>query len=192
MGCLFFIDLKPLFSYTLINEYLKWRTEMNKLYMVSIGGKVERSNIEVHDLQFVIAETIEETYETLRSNWYGIPESLHMDSYTHICGVDGYKIDINESEKSNDVSLYFVNFGGYNDSVFQEQHHYVLVAASSEKAARSKAVSNISSDLKNIHVDNIVELNNEVLHQDNLHIHLIEDMNSYKLDTDWHGFKTLG
>jgi len=50
-----------------------------KLFAIYLGGKTETSLIEVHDVRFVIAEKMEDAYDTLRSEWWGVPESLHLD-----------------------------------------------------------------------------------------------------------------
>ncbi len=44
---------------------------MNKLFIVYLGGSAPKANIELHDIQFVVGNTIEDTFEQLRSNWFG-------------------------------------------------------------------------------------------------------------------------
>ena len=39
-----------------------------KLYMIYIGGYIEGSLIELHDMRFVVASSIEETFPALRSS----------------------------------------------------------------------------------------------------------------------------
>ena len=43
-----------------------------KLFVIYIGGTHEKSLIELHDMRFVVANTIEETYDALRQSWWGI------------------------------------------------------------------------------------------------------------------------
>ena len=57
---------------------------MNKLFMVYLGGSAPKANIEVHDIQFVVADKIEDTYDQLKSNWFGNITGLHLDSYKEI------------------------------------------------------------------------------------------------------------
>ena len=66
------------------------RYDMVKLFMVYLGGMSLGANIEIHDVQFVAAQTIEDTYPLLRKHWYGTPKGLHLDSYKDLMGTDGY------------------------------------------------------------------------------------------------------
>ena len=112
---------------------------MNKLFMVGLGGKTIKANIEVHDVQFVIGESIENTYELLVSNWYGISKKLHLDSYKYLDGADGYQITIQELNKDKKAemtkSLFLVNIGGYDPESFLEIHRIGLYVAKSSGEA---------------------------------------------------------
>jgi hypothetical protein len=44
--------------------------------------------------QFVVGETIEDTYETLRQRWFGTIKGLHLDSYVALKYVDGFRIEL--------------------------------------------------------------------------------------------------
>ena len=117
--------------------------ENNKkyLFLVVLGGKAPKANIELHDVRWVIGSTIEETFNDLRKDWFGSFEGLHIDSYKKINYVDGYKINLknieNEKLKNNkfhdvnhqQVNLWFVNIGGYDPSSMQEKHVFGLVVA---------------------------------------------------------------
>ena len=52
-----------------------------KLFVIYIGGTHKKAFIEVHDMRFVIAEKIEDTYDFLKQTWWGTKESLHLDVY---------------------------------------------------------------------------------------------------------------
>ena len=54
---------------------------MKKLFMIHLGGKAKGALIEVHDVQFVIAEKIEDCERSLRDHWYGLDLKCHIDSY---------------------------------------------------------------------------------------------------------------
>ncbi|MCP6553529.1 DUF1543 domain-containing protein, partial [Klebsiella pneumoniae] len=41
------------------------------LFMFYVGGNAGKSNIEVHDIQFVVARTPEEAWPALREAWFG-------------------------------------------------------------------------------------------------------------------------
>lgn len=63
-----------------------------KLFVIYIGGAHEQSLIELHDMRFIVADTIEETYKTLRKSWWGIPSSLHLDAWGVLNYADGQVI----------------------------------------------------------------------------------------------------
>ena len=100
----------------------------NFLYLVVLGGRAEKANIELHDVRWVVGSKIEDTYDTLRKEWFGSPKGLHIDSYKKIKYIDGYKINLiniekNKIEKKQLVKknktkkyLWFVNIGGYDPS----------------------------------------------------------------------------
>ena len=64
------------------------------LYLVVLGGRAQKANIELHDVRWVVGSKIEDTYDTLRKDWFGSLEGLHIDSYKKIKNIDGYKINL--------------------------------------------------------------------------------------------------
>ena len=66
----------------------------NFLYLVVLGGRAEKANIELHDVRWVDGSKIEDTYDTLRKDWFGSSRGLHIDSYKKIQYIDGYKINL--------------------------------------------------------------------------------------------------
>ena len=60
------------------------KLENNFLYLVVLGGRSKKANIELHDVRWVVGSKIEDTYDTLRKHWFGSPEGLHIDSYKKI------------------------------------------------------------------------------------------------------------
>ena len=69
------------------------------LYLVVLGGRAEKANIELHDVRWVVGSKIEDTYDTLRKDWFGSLQGLHIDSYKKIKYIDGYKINLIYFEK---------------------------------------------------------------------------------------------
>ena len=59
-----------------------------------LGGRAEKANIELHDVRWVVGSKIEDTYDTLRKDWFGSSKGLHIDSYKRIKYVDGYRINL--------------------------------------------------------------------------------------------------
>ena len=75
------------------------KLENNFLYLIVLGGRAKKANIELHDVRWVIGSGIEDTYDTLRKDWFGSPKGLHIDSYKKIEYIDGYKINLLNVEK---------------------------------------------------------------------------------------------
>ena len=112
------------------------------LFLVVLGGKAKKANVELHDVRWVVGSRIEDTYEILKRDWFGDVQGLHIDSYKKIEFVDGYRINLKNIQnkklkKSFNRSnikkyLWFVNIGGYIPSSMQEKHKFGLVVASSK------------------------------------------------------------
>ena len=57
------------------------KLENNFLYLVVLGGRSKKANIELHDFRWVVGSKIEDTYDILRREWFGCFKGLHIDSY---------------------------------------------------------------------------------------------------------------
>ena len=144
--------------------------ETNFLYLVVLGGRAQKSNVELHDVRWVVGSKIEDTYNTLRRDWFGSPKGLHIDSYKKIKCIDGYKINLRYFEKDkiekkklvkkNDSKkyLWFVNIGGYSPTSMQEKHEFGLVIASTKKEEKNIAKSRWLIGCKKKHKDDIAFL----------------------------------
>ena len=75
------------------------KLKKNFLYLVVLGGRAEKANIELHDVRWVVGSKIEDSFDTLRKDWFGSPEGLHIDSYKKIKYIDGYKINLINFQK---------------------------------------------------------------------------------------------
>ena len=53
----------------------------NFLYLVVLGGRAEKANIELNDVRWVVGSKIEDSFDTLRKDWFWSPKGLHIDSY---------------------------------------------------------------------------------------------------------------
>ena len=146
------------------------KLENKFLYLVVLGGKAKKANIELHDVRWVIGSKIEDTYDTLRKDWFGSLKGLHIDSYKKIKYIDGYKINLinfekNKKDKKKLVKrnkakkyLWFVNIGGYDPTSMQEKHEFGLVIASSKLEAKNIAKSKWLVGCKKKHKDDLVSL----------------------------------
>lgn len=147
-----------------------------KLFMIYIGGKTKQAIIELHDMRFVIAENIEQTYDELRKGWWGEPETLHLDCWGAVESADGYNLRLKTIPSDSENKLYFVNLGGYSTEEFTELHKNVLVVAPTESKAKVRALKQIL-DWQSHHKDYQFEIEHllaldQVAHEKNLYIHL--------------------
>ena len=144
--------------------------EDNFLFLVVLGGNAKKANIELHDVRWVVGSKIEDTYDTLRKDWFGSPKGLHIDSYKKIKYIDGYKINLINFEKNKidkkqlvkknktNKYLWFVNIGGYNPTSMQEKHEFGLVIASTKLEAKNLAKSKWLIGSRKKHNDDIASL----------------------------------
>jgi len=157
-----------------------------KLFMIYIGGAHEKSLIELHDIRFVIADNIEETYEELRCSWWGIPKSLHLDAFGELIYADGYRIFLKSTQNNIKHKLYFLNLGGYSKHEFTELHKNIFIVAENEDQAKIKAKAQILH-WESPHKDYQYELENildmtPIAAQKNVHIHLEPTVNPQKFE----------
>ena len=181
------------------------------LYLVVLGGKAPNANVELHDVRWVIGSNIEETFESLRNNWFGSIEGLHIDSYKKIQSIDGYKINLknkkSEKIKKNNLrsekkkKLWFVNLGGYHENSMQEIHEFGLVVAFNSFEAKKLAKSKWLLGYSKTHKDNTSCLKKVSFVDDcaviknieNWEIELIpgNDLNTETNSPDWFGFMRI-
>ncbi len=102
-----------------------------KLFAIYIGGEHPKAHIEVHDVRFVVAETIRDTYDQLRAEWWGTPGTLHIDCWAEIDHVDGHDVTLQPERAPVRDKLFFVNLGGYDGREFAERHRNLFVVATS-------------------------------------------------------------
>lgn len=189
------------------------KIENNFLYLVVLGGRVKKANIELHDVRWVVGSKIEDTYDTLRKNWFGSSKGLHIDSYKKIQYLDGYKINlrnienlkINNNKFSNKSStkknLWFVNIGGYDPTSMQEKHEFGLVIATNKLEAKNIAKSKWLIGCKKKHKDDLASLETLISCDDcklikkidNWAIELTQDKNfiEEKIYPDWYGYQKI-
>jgi hypothetical protein len=132
-----------------------------KLFMVLLGSKAPKRNVEQHDYFFGIASSIKELVPHMKAFWPEAGASLHIDGWREVTNVDGYAITIEpRSELQPDTSekLFFINLGGYQSNKLSEQHYTVLTVQSDRAIAvqeSKKTVFYKTNTLKgaNSHVD---------------------------------------
>ena len=188
------------------------KLENNFLYLVVLGGRAKKANIELHDVRWVVGSKIEDTYDTLWKDWFGSLKGLHIDSYKKIKYLDGYKINLRNVEnlkinkrfpnKSNTKkNLWFVNIGGYDPTSMQEKHEFGLVAASNKIEAKNIAKSRWLIGCKKKHNDDIASIEmlincddcEQIKKIDNWEIELTPDKNFIEENNypDWYGYQKI-
>lgn len=112
------------------------------LFALVIGGSHEKSLVELHDVRFCIASSLEDTFEELRKSWWGLPETLHIDAWGVLSCADGHRVHIRrEPAPEGSPRLFFVNLGGYDPGQFTELHQNVFVVAPDERKAKVRALA---------------------------------------------------
>ena len=114
-----------------------------KLFAVYVGGEAKGAHIELHDMRFVVGESIEDTYAEVKRQWWGIPKSLHLDCWAELNQVSGYRVALKREPTDSPLKLYYINVGGYAADQFIELHQNVFVAAESEQKAKVKALKRV-------------------------------------------------
>jgi hypothetical protein len=147
---------------------------MPKLFAVYLGGNAAGSNIEVHDVQFAVGENIEDTYEDLLDRWHGVPDGLHLDSYMPLEIVDGHRVTLSRTERSHDISLYFVNLGAYRPGAFGEYHASKFIVASDISTVKRRAKLELMRGWGSpVHKDDLFEVDDCIqVAAQGWHIHL--------------------
>jgi len=189
------------------------KLENKFLFLVVLGGRSTKANIEIHDVRWVVGSKIEDTFDALKKDWFGSPKDLHIDSYKKIICVDGYKVNLINFEKDKKEKrqlvrnkkaqkyLWFVNIGGYIPTSMQEQHEFGLVVANSSSEAKNIAKSNWLLGCKKKHKDDIASLNILFGCDD---CKLIQRIGNWKIELtlennffeetnnpDWYGYKRI-
>lgn len=117
-----------------------------KLFMFYVGGDCGNSNVELHDVRFSVGMSVEECHEDLRRQWWGTPQSLHLDCWGQLDQADGHNIFLTTEKIPQDGDkLFFVNLGGYDPAEFAEMHKNVLLVAPDAKAATKKALAQVNN-----------------------------------------------
>lgn len=129
------------------------------LFVVMLGGKHPRAKIEVHDVVFAVADTLQATYSQLRDGWFGSPKGMHIDAWMAVDGVDGWKVELSQmAPPAGAHHLYFINLGGYETNVFGEAHHYLLVVARDKQEAKRKGQQQLLQHWAQAHTDGVMDI----------------------------------
>jgi hypothetical protein len=145
-----------------------------KLLAVYLGGRAPRCNTELHDVVFVVSESVEAAYAQLMDKWFGDPLRLHIDSWMELRVVDGYRISLQPHPPAPGLKLFFINLGAYMPGQFTELHANAFVVAANEADVKKRAKSELLLGTQSVHTDDLYDIDDclEIAEVDGQHIHL--------------------
>lgn len=129
-----------------------------KLFAVLIGGSAPGAHVELHDMRFVIGRTIEDCYGDLRAQWWGTPESLHLDAWGPLEWADGHGVEVGEKAASAPEKLWFFNLGGYDPARFDELHANLFIVSPDWREAKSRALAQAAGEWVSPHKDYVFDV----------------------------------
>lgn len=163
------------------------------LYVFYLGGAAPGANIEVHDVQFAVAEKPEDAHASLGQRWYGTRKSLHIDAYGLVSWADGHAVTLSTEKQDTDKTLYFINMGGYMPGALREEHEFTFLVASTAEEAKARAKKTLLTHCDHQHRDNFMEVDNCIpLEQiDGLYIHLTPQAEGVPVTAAWQGYQPI-
>jgi len=161
-----------------------------KLFVVLLGGRIDGCTIELHDVTFIVGDSLEEMYPSLVNKWFGNKERLHIDSSIELNYVDHHGITLNKTKpESHEKKLFFVNFGGYKADFFGELHDINFYVAATKADAIAKAKKELCVGLlqqhcdDNLIIDDILEL--EQVGGYYIHLNYIDNPSPLKINSGY-------
>ncbi|MFT9298881.1 MAG: DUF1543 domain-containing protein [Gluconobacter sp.] len=163
------------------------------LYVFYLGGAAPGANIEVHDVQFAIANQPEDAYPSLAERWFGVRNSLHVDAYGVIAWADGHAVTLSPEKPVGGKTLYFINMGGYAAGELKEEHAFTFLVAASPEEAKATAKKTLLPGYDHRHRDNFMEVDDCLpLEQiDGLYIHLTPQEDGQPVTALWQGYRKI-
>ncbi|OZO04543.1 hypothetical protein B7453_10420 [Pseudomonas sp. IB20] len=129
------------------------------LFVVMLGGKHPKAKIEVHDVVFAAADSLEAAYPQLREGWFGSSIGLHIDAWMAVDGIGDWKVELSPlAPRPGSPRLFFLNLGGYESGAFGEAHHYLLVVAGDQREATAKGKRQMLSHWTQAHTDVVLDV----------------------------------
>lgn len=165
-----------------------------ELYMFYVGGNAGKSNIEVHDIQFVAAEKPEQAWPALREAWFGDANNIHVDGYGRIRWADGYAVSLSSTPPVGNKKLYFVNAGAYEPSSLAELHAFDLFVAEGAAEAKARGLKSLLKGKRHQHKDNLSAVDDCVLldRVGERYIHLTPNLEGTRFVPEWQGYLPIG
>lgn len=165
------------------------------LYIFYLGGNAGKSNIEVHDIQFVVAAKPQDAWPALREAWFGDADKVHIDGYARLTWADGYSVSLSPVPPDDKATrLWFVNVGGYHPSSLAELHAFDFFVAKNVKEAKARALASLLKGSLQQHKDNLQEVDDCLLLDKvgALYIHLTPCEAGTPFTPEWQGYQPIG
>nr|WP_321242610.1 DUF1543 domain-containing protein [uncultured Tolumonas sp.] len=165
------------------------------LFVFAIGGNAGKSNIEVHDIQFVIAEKPEEAWPTLREHWFGDQDKIHLDGYGRLRWVNGYRVSVSKTPPASELpKLFFVNVGAYCKTELMELHAFDFFVANNATDAKKQALESLLSGEQQQHKDNLKDVDDCKLLSEigDYYLHLEPHAEGTPFIPEWQGYQPIG
>ncbi|TCW09928.1 uncharacterized protein DUF1543 [Raoultella sp. BIGb0138] len=164
------------------------------LFMFYVGGNAGKSNIEVHDIQFVVAQTPQQAWPALRKAWFGDADKIHVDGYSRIRWADGYDVTLAKEPASGGLKLFFINAGGYRPDTLAELHEFDLFVAHDAREAKEKALDKLLRGAQQQHKDNLTAVDDCLLLDKvgDWYLHLTPNAAGVAAKPEWQGYQPIG
>jgi hypothetical protein len=148
---------------------------MLRLYSVFLGGRADGCNTELHDVVFVIGESIQQVYPTLVNKWFGNKKMLHIDSYIELTHADSHDIVLSNQSNNENKKLFYVNFGSYKNGYFGEIHESGFYVGTSKNEVLMRAKNELCVRGVEPHCDDNVVVDDviEVSYIDHYYLHFV-------------------
>ncbi len=135
---------------------------MSSLFAVYLGGRAPKCNTELHDVVFVVGDSLRDTKTQLVEKWFGSAERFHVDSYIQLDTVDGHTLKLSPEKSQNDLKLYFVNLGAYKPGHFTEFHENRLYVAKDKMECKARAKKELCEGMEQVHTDDLFEVDDVI------------------------------
>lgn len=128
-----------------------------KIFIIYLGGKHPKANIEVHDLVFTTGQTIESCFSFCIENWFANNTYSNTRTNPHIDGY--YQLELPKNYvSSGEYSLFCLNYGGYLPNQLAEMHEFIIVFAKDKNNAIRQSNKKLKLKFALLHMDNCLQL----------------------------------
>lgn len=142
-----------------------------------LGGTATGARTELHDIAFAVGRDVESVHEQLLESWFGEARGLHVDAWTILDTIEGFRVSLRREATDNGLNLYFINIGGYRPSEFGERHAWWFFGAANKAQAKARAKKMLLQDCEQTHNDNLFDIDDclQISSVGDWHIHLEVD-----------------